>query len=84
MAKACAPSVIFADEFECLATKRDSPGEHEASKRFKNELLVQIDDMDCHQEMANVLLLANSNLPWQVCDVSTAHPLNGVTVECRV
>lgn len=67
MAKAYAPSVIFIDEFECLATKRDSPGEHEASKRFKNELLIQIDDLDCGFETGNVLLLANSNLPWQVC-----------------
>lgn len=69
MAKAYAPSVIFIDEFECLATKRDSPGEHEASKRFKNEFLIQIDDLDSGNDNGNVLLLANSNLPWQVCAV---------------
>lgn len=62
MAKSCAPSVIFIDEFESLASHRDTPNEHEATKRFKNELLIQIDDLDSNN--GNVLLLANSNLPW--------------------
>lgn len=74
MAKVYAPAVIFIDEFECLATKRDSPGEHEASKRFKNEFLIQIDDLDCGIESGNVLLLANSNLPWQVYVVDRSRP----------
>lgn len=62
MAKSMAPAIIFIDEFESLATKRDSPHDHEATKRFKNELLIQIDDLDACG--GHVLLLANSNLPW--------------------
>lgn len=62
MAKFYAPAVIFMDEVESLASKRDSPGEHEASRRFKNEFLTEIDSLD--YENANVLLLVNSNLPW--------------------
>lgn len=62
MAKSCAPAVIFIDEFESLASRSDSPNDHEATKRFKNELLIQIDDLD--SAAGNVLLLANSNLPW--------------------
>lgn len=62
MAKSCAPAIIFIDEFESLASRRDSPNDHEATKRFKNELLIQIDDLDSCA--GNVLLLANSNLPW--------------------
>lgn len=62
MAKASAPSIIFIDEFESLASRRDSPHDHEATKRFKNELLVQIDELD--MSAGHVLLLANSNLPW--------------------
>lgn len=58
-----APSIIFIDEFEALATKRDSIGEHEASKRFKNEFLIQFDELE-HSINGNVLVLANSNLPW--------------------
>lgn len=62
MAKFSAPSIIFIDEFESLASRRDTPGDHEATKRFKNELLIQIDDLDIAD--GHVLLLANSNLPW--------------------
>lgn len=62
MAKSCAPSIIFIDEFESLASRRDVSHDHEATKRFKNELLIQIDDLDL--SVGNVLLLANSNLPW--------------------
>lgn len=63
LAVARAPSIIFIDEFEALATKRDSLGEHEASRRFKNEFLIQFDESE-NAENGNVLLLANSNLPW--------------------
>lgn len=62
MARFYEPSVIFIDEFEGLASNRSAAGEHEASKRFKNELLMQIDQLD--SEQTNVLLLASSNLPW--------------------
>lgn len=64
MARICAPSIIFIDEFESLASRRDTPGDHEATKRFKNELLIQIDDLDTSD--GHVLLLANSNLPWDI------------------
>lgn len=64
MAKSCAPSIIFIDEFESLASRRDSPKDHEATKRFKNEFLIQIDELDATD--GNVLLLANSNLPWDI------------------
>ncbi|XP_031621571.1 katanin p60 ATPase-containing subunit A-like 2 [Contarinia nasturtii] len=64
MAKSCAPSIIFIDEFESLASHRDSPNDHEATKRFKNELLIQIDELDLCT--GNVLVLANSNLPWEI------------------
>lgn len=62
MAKGSAPAIIFIDEFESLASRRDTGHDHEATKRFKNELLIQIDELDSNT--GNVLLLANSNLPW--------------------
>lgn len=63
MAKHFAPSIVFIDEVDSLMSKRDVNIEHEASKRFKNELLTQIDSLE---DIQDVFLLASTNLPWYV------------------
>lgn len=61
LARYHAPSTIFLDEVEALASNRESM-EHEASRRLKTELLIQLDGLTHSQDQ--VFLLATSNLPW--------------------
>lgn len=65
LARYHAPSTIFLDELDALASKRDGgslSNEHEASRRLKTELLIQLDGLS--QTEDQVFLLATSNLPW--------------------
>lgn len=62
LARYHAPSTIFIDELDALAGRRDNSVEHEASRRLKTELLVQLDGLA--QSDDRVFLLATSNLPW--------------------
>ena len=69
MARHYSPSTIFFDEIDAIAGSRGGSQEHEASRRVKTQLMVQMDGVESTDESkkpTTVIVLAATNMPWDL------------------
>lgn len=66
VAEQMAPSTIFFDEIDSIASQRGGGGEHEASRRMKAQLLTKLEGIDSAGDTGSVFVLAATNFPWDL------------------
>ncbi|KAJ8980167.1 hypothetical protein NQ317_011411 [Molorchus minor] len=63
IARQVAPTTLFIDELDALVSP-PAQSQHEASRRFRSELLTQIDGITSTE--SDIFLLGSTNVPWNL------------------
>lgn len=66
LAEEMAPSTVFFDEIDSIASQRGSQNEHEVSRKMKAQLLTKLSGLDAVSEDSQVFVLAATNFPWDL------------------
>ena len=66
LAEQMAPSTIFFDEIDSVASQRGGGNENEASRKMKAQLLTKLEGIDSATESSQVFVLAATNFPWDL------------------
>ncbi|XP_031261457.1 uncharacterized AAA domain-containing protein C24B10.10c-like isoform X1 [Pistacia vera] len=65
LAAKVSPTIIFVDEVDCMLGERTRAGEHEASRKIKNEFMTQWDGL-MEKSGERILVLAATNRPFDL------------------
>ncbi|KAL6563852.1 hypothetical protein OROGR_002811 [Orobanche gracilis] len=65
LASKISPSVVFVDEVDSMLGRRETPGEHEAMRKMKNEFMMNWDGLRT-KDKERVLVLAATNRPFDL------------------
>ena len=66
LAQQMAPSTIFFDEIDSIASQRGTSNEGEASRRMKAQLLTALEGIDGASDDSRIFVLAATNFPWDL------------------
>ena len=67
MARFYAPTTIFFDEVDALASKRGEKDD-ESSRKVKTELMARLDGVSSAEEGKSIVVIGASNCPWDIDD----------------
>ncbi|KAI3417524.1 hypothetical protein GPALN_013244 [Globodera pallida] len=73
LAKTLSPSIVFYDEIDAICSQRGGHTEHEASRRIKSEILMNMDGITTDHN--SMIVVAATNFPWDL-DQALLHRLD--------
>jgi katanin p60 ATPase-containing subunit A1 len=66
LAQQMAPSTVFFDEVDSIASQRGRGQDHDASRRMTSQLLTKLEGVDSCTDTTSLFVLAATNFPWDI------------------